>query len=312
MKLESVLKVSLDELRMQMLGSQVLFGFQFQGLFQDNFHSLPSSGRTADGVAMALMIVVFGLIVAVPCQHRIVDEGNSTLRILRVSSLCSNCALGPLAAAVACDIYVAALHTLGNTRSLTLASAAFLFALAAWYGLGAGMRHSLKAAKGASPMKQTPTPMHAKIEQLLTEARVILPGAQALLGFQLIVTMTQAFDRLPPSVKAVHLTALMSLVVAVVLLIAPAAVHRLAFRGQDDPRFLQPGSVFITLALLPLAASICCDIWVALYQLIGSDSIPTAGASITAAFLFGLWFVLPLFLRGRARPAPRIQPGGKS
>ena len=40
MKLDSVLKISLDELRMQMLGSQVLFGFQFQGLFQDNFEAL--------------------------------------------------------------------------------------------------------------------------------------------------------------------------------------------------------------------------------------------------------------------------------
>jgi hypothetical protein len=56
MKLESVLKTSLDELRMQMLGAQVLFGFQLQGLFQDNFEALPMSGRTADAVAMALMI----------------------------------------------------------------------------------------------------------------------------------------------------------------------------------------------------------------------------------------------------------------
>lgn len=43
-------------------------------------------------------------------------------------------------------------------------------------------------------MQESPTPLHAKIEQSLTEARVILPGAQALLGFQLIVMMTRAFD----------------------------------------------------------------------------------------------------------------------
>jgi hypothetical protein len=79
MKLESVLKTSLDELRMQMLGSQVLFGFQFQGLFQCNFETLPISARTADVVAMAMMILVLGLIVAVPCQHRIVEEGEATL-----------------------------------------------------------------------------------------------------------------------------------------------------------------------------------------------------------------------------------------
>ena len=52
--------------------------------------------------------------------------------------------------------------------------------------------------------ERPPTPLHVKIEQMLTEARVILPGAQALLGFQLAVVLTQAFDRLPPSSKTLH------------------------------------------------------------------------------------------------------------
>ena len=286
---------------MQMLGSQVLFGFQFQGLFQDNFAALPVSGRAADGLAMALMILVLGLIVAVPCQHRMVDKGHSTLRIFRVSTRCANYALAPLAAAVACDIYVATVHTAGATRSLALALVAFTLALAAWYGLGTAMRYGLNSPRGLAPMQQTPAPLHAKIEQLLTEARVILPGAQALLGFQLIVMMTQAFDRLPQAVQAIHVAALLSVVLAVVLLIAPAAIHRLAFEGRDDARFLGLGSLIITLALLPLAASICCDMWVGLYKLTGGDAVPAAGAIVTAAILLGLWFVLPLSLRGAMR-----------
>jgi hypothetical protein len=297
MKLGSVLKISLDELRVQMLGSQVLFGFQFQGLFQDNFEALPTSGRTADGVAMALMILVLGLIIAVPCQHRIVETGDSTLRILRVSSRFANYTLGPLATALACDIYVATVHTMGNPRSVALAFAAFVLAIGAWYALGAGMRRGLNTSRGLPPMQHTLTRLHEKIEQLLTEARVILPGAQALLGFQLIVMMTKAFDRLPPPVQSVHVVALMSLVVAVVLLIAPAAIHRLAFQGRDDPQFVRYGSFIVTLALLPLAASICCDTWVAFYKLTGSDTLPTIGALVTAAILLGLWFVFPLSLR---------------
>jgi len=297
MKIEPALKVSLDELRMQMLGAQVLFGFQFQGLFQDNFAALPVSGRAAAAAAMAMMILVLGLIVAVPCQHRIVDQGESTLRILRVSARCANYALGPLAAAVACDLYVATIHALGTARSIALACAALIFALGAWYGLGAVMRRGLNSSGGPAPMQQNPTPLHAKIEQLLTEARVILPGAQALLGFQLIVMMTQAFDHLPTAVQAIHIGALLSLVIAVVLLIAPAAIHRLAFQGRDDARLLGPGSFIITLALLPLAASICCDLWVALYKLTGSSTVPTVGALIAAAVLLGLWFVLPWSLR---------------
>ena len=155
-------------------------------------------------------------------------------------------------------------------------------------------------------MQQTRTPLHAKIEQLLTEARVILPGAQALLGFQLIVMLTQAFDRLPKGVQAIHIAALLSLVIAVVLLIAPAAIHRLAFHGRDDAKLLGPGSLFITLALLPLAASICCDLWVALYKLAGSGTISTAGSLAAAAILLGLWFVVPLALRGTTRATDKL------
>lgn len=150
-------------------------------------------------------------------------------------------------------------------------------------------------------MKETPVPLHAKIEQLLTEARVILPGAQALLGFQLIVMMTTAFDRLPPAAQAIHTIALMSLVLAVVLLIAPAAIHRLAFQGRDDARFLGLASFIITLSLGPLAASICGDIWVALVKLEGDGTLATVAALVTAVLLSALWFLLPLAIRGARR-----------
>jgi len=91
----------------------------------------------------------------------------------------------------------------------------------------------------------------------------------------------------------------------VVLLIAPAAIHRLAFRGCDDAKLLGPGSLIVTLALLPLAVSICCDLWVALYKLDGNDTISTLGALVAAAILLGLWFVLPLALREKARARRR-------
>ena len=44
---------------------------------------------------------------------------------------------------------------------------------------------------------EKPTPLSTKVEQLLTEARVIIPGAQALLGFQFTVTLTRSFEQLP-------------------------------------------------------------------------------------------------------------------
>ncbi len=52
-------------------------------------------------------------------------------------------------------------------------------------------------------------PLHARIEQMLTEARVILPGAQALLGFQLAIVLTDAFESMPALSRALHGAALL-------------------------------------------------------------------------------------------------------
>src|ERR1700726_629062 len=81
MKLDAALKTSLDELRMQMLGAQVLFGFQFQGVFQDGFPALPAAARSVDAAGLALMVAALGLMIAVPCQHRLVERGEATVRI---------------------------------------------------------------------------------------------------------------------------------------------------------------------------------------------------------------------------------------
>ena len=58
---------------------------------------------------------------------------------------------------------------------------------------GAAERRKADAERDA----REAAPLHARIEQMLTEARVIQPGAQALLGFQLVIVLTGAFERLP-------------------------------------------------------------------------------------------------------------------
>ena len=78
-------------------------------------------------------------------------------------------------------------------------------------------------------MQDEPTDvsLKSKIEQMLTEARVIIPGAQALLGFQLIAVLTKAFNELPSAFKYVHCVALSAVTLSVILLMTPAALHRI-------------------------------------------------------------------------------------
>lgn len=146
-------------------------------------------------------------------------------------------------------------------------------------------------------MKESSTPLHKKIEQMLTEGRVILPGVQALLGFQFVVMLTKSFGELPQAARTLHVIALMSLAIAILLLIAPAAIHRITFGGNDDPRMHWLGSALMTAALLPLICGICCDMWVALTRLFGQGVVPLLGAVGTAVLLLGFWYGLPLALR---------------
>jgi hypothetical protein len=300
-KLENLIKVSLDELRMQMLGVQVLFGFQFQGLFQQGFRDVPLAARRVDALGLALLVVVLGFLVAVPCQHRLVDRGMATVRIQRVATRFADIALMPFALGIGCALYVAVGRVFGNAIGADAAVAASLAALAVWYGLGITLQWRSPAAHTETDMKDTTTPLHIRIDQMLTEARVILPGAQALLGFQLIVMMTPTFSELPHSTQITHLIALACVLAAVLLLIAPAAVHRIAFGGRDDPEAYDVGATLLTCTLAPLALGISCDFYVAMTRTLTSERAARAYAATTLVFLMSLWYLVPLILKRSQR-----------
>ena len=96
------------------------------------------------------------------------------------------------------------------------------------------------------------TPLQVKIEQLLTEARVVLPGAQALFGFQLAIVLTRTFERLPKVSITVHAASLFLVALAVMMLMAPAPYHRIVYAGEDTEDMYRVGSALVTGATLPL------------------------------------------------------------
>ena len=143
------------------------------------------------------------------------------------------------------------------------------------------------------------TSLETKIEQMLTEARVVLPGAQALLGFQLVITFSEAFEKLPFASKVVHLVALGFLALTVIWLMAPAAFHRIVYAGEDTPEFHALGSRFLLAASLTLAYGISTELGVVVAKVVASERAGVAAALTSFAVLAGLWHVYPLILRAR-------------
>ncbi|MFN2492038.1 MAG: DUF6328 family protein [Pyrinomonadaceae bacterium] len=137
-------------------------------------------------------------------------------------------------------------------------------------------------------MEKTPT--HTKVDQVLTEARVVLPGAQALLGFQFATILLESFDKLPATSKDVHLLSLILLGISVILLMAPAAYHRIVEQGEDTEHFHGVASRFLLAAMVTLPIGICGDLFVVVLKV--TESKPAAIASAVSALIvfYGLWF----------------------
>jgi hypothetical protein len=150
------------------------------------------------------------------------------------------------------------------------------------------------------------TPLHQKIDHMLTEARVILPGAQAMLGFQLAIVLTRAFEQLPSELRFVHAASLGLVALAVILLMAPAAYHRIVFAGEDSPDMHRVGSMLVTAATVPLAAGIAGDVYVVIAKIAGGE-IGLASAVLAILLLFGLWYGLPLVARWRGAGTAQYQ-----
>jgi hypothetical protein len=290
------LKTALNETRLLVLGGQILLGFQFNGVFQESFGELSSLARGLDAAALLLMVTALGLLIAPSMQHRIVEQGRTSERLFRVTGAMAGAALLPFAISLGIDHYIVFERLFGPAAGYIAGAVFLVLALVFWYGL----EYLAKRAKETPMSKSEPeehTPLSTKIEEMLTEARVVLPGAQALLGFQLAVTLTRAFEALPFASKLVHAAALMLLALAVILLIAPAAFHRIAFGGEDSEDFHRIGSRFIVAATVPLAGGIAGDVYVAVGKIAETQVLGIAAALAVMIVLIALWYAQPYLLR---------------
>jgi len=284
----------MDELRMQMLGAQIFFAFQFDAVFQDGFESLSMVARWVAAGGLVLMVITIAFLISPSAFHRLAEEGKATGRMHTVATAFALLGTGPFSFAIGCTVFMVLDPLTGFLSATVAAIAAVLAALFFWCFLGLMLAQEEPWRGQESPMAEdSSTELHGRIEQMLVEARVILPGVQALLGFQFIAMMTKKFERLPLETQYVHIGALGALLLSVMLLIAPATIHRLTFGGQDSVRFLKIGSALVTVALIPLAVGIAGDVYIALGIMIGGMAPLVIGAT-SFVVLCVCWYAMPM------------------
>ena len=134
-------------------------------------------------------------------------------------------------------------------------------------------------------------------QEVVEEARMVLPGIQALFGFQLIVIFNERFRQLTKGEQLVHFTALILVALAIAIIMTPAAYHRLAEQRTVTDFFVRLASWLVAAAMVPLMVSLSLEVY--LLGRIVLDN-PWAARTIAAILLIvfaGLWFAFPLAMR---------------
>lgn len=129
---------------------------------------------------------------------------------------------------------------------------------------------------------------------ILEECRMVLPGIQALFGFQLIAVFNQGFgEKLSMLEQVTHLVALVLTVIATVLVMTPAALHRQAEPRQVSERFVWLASNLVLAAMYPLAVAIALDVYVVASVVLKSDAVGALLAGAVLTVFVVLWIVVP-------------------
>jgi len=137
--------------------------------------------------------------------------------------------------------------------------------------------------------------LDSAVRHILEECRMVLPGIQALFGFQLIAVFNDGFaQKLSTVEQELHYISTVLTVIAIALVMTPAALHRQVDPLAASRRFIRCSTILLLLSMFPLAISICLEIYLIANVITGLFWLSFLSA-IGLLFLFSsLWVILPM------------------
>jgi hypothetical protein len=304
-ELRHKIKNALDEGRTLVLGAQVLLGFEFRSFFEQSFEQLPTATKYLKAGGLACLLVAIILLFVPASFHRIVEGGEDTERLHRLSTKLISWALLPFAVGMGIDAFVLGEKVVQQMGGIVAGICVTIVALMFWYGLELLARKLKFGGRQMKTSHQEEQKLNTKIEHVLQEIRMVLPGVQALLGFQMATSMMQSFESLPGSSKALHFAALLMIALSTVFLMTPPAYHRLVDRGENTARFHRFAGTMLLAAMISLPLGIAADVFIVVRKLTESVEWAIASGLVALLLAWGLWFGLT----GLRKSADARRPG---
>jgi hypothetical protein len=300
-ELKDKVENAINEARILILGGQVLIGVNYRSFFEDDFNGLSAFSQHLLAISLGGMLVGLGVLLAPAPYHTIAEKHRISNRFHSLLSRVLAIALLPFAVALGADLFVAGGKSLGPGGGAVAGILGVLTAIACWWGVElaaraptAGTAAFLHLGRGnpeneGGQVSQDPK-LTDKVKEVLIEARMVLPGAQALLGFQFVIVLMNGFDTLPPALKYVHFGSLAAIAVSTILLIMPAAYHRIVYGGEDSEEFVNQAGRLLLWAMVFLGLGVSGDFLVVCHRVTSSLKLSIAVGLGLLAFFYGLWF----------------------
>ncbi len=294
-KLNDAIENVLNEARMLLLGGQVLLGFSFRICFEQKFEQIARPAQLAEIIALGIMTAALGWLIWPAAFHQIKENGRITASLHIFTTNVLDWALLPFAVGLALTLYTVS-TALELPYSPLIGAAAGAFAIAVWYGWSLAGRQPGAKQKVRSDLAQQEKndrdkpDLGERIKKVLIECRMALPGAQAFLGFQFSIVFAQGFEHLRRPWQVIHFASLLATTVATVLLITPAAYHRIHEAGEDTENFRKVASRLLLAALVFLGPGMAGDLFVVIAKQTQSPGTAGVIAGLLLLAFYGLWF----------------------
>jgi hypothetical protein len=109
--------------------------------------------------------------------------------------------------------------------------------------------------------------------------------------------LTNSFGELSPNAKLIHVAALIAMAVAMILLMAPAAFHRVATDGEPSGHVLRWGTWALLTALAIISLGLSGELYVTLTLAFHGQAVASISALAAEIVMLTLWFAWPLIRR---------------
>jgi drug/metabolite transporter (DMT)-like permease len=152
--------------------------------------------------------------------------------------------------------------------------------------------------------REWPEEPDGDLTDLLSEIRVLLPGAHTLTAFLIILPFNDRFGEIQDLEKGIYLVTFLCSVLSLVCFTAPAAHHRLQRPLRDREAFKNMATRMIIAGLVPLSLALVLASQLVLSTVMDPQWVSWLVAAALAAVIGSLWWLLPLGRRNATTGAP--------